>query len=1190
MKTQPCPQSITRALRRVAIALSAGTIVLAQTARAQIIAYWDFNDASNPTQVVDKVNGHVGLLTNNPTFTASGGGFSGQPGDRALNFGNNGANRAIRCTDVADALNAAAALDQVTVTFWQRWNTTPVNSSTFWFYSTSSSSNQRGMQGHCPYGSGGIIYFDTAGCCAVPSQRLNGTPAGMTWLQWHCFAFVKNGPTKEVWIDGRVVLQNTGANPLPTDFFAAVIGLGAGVNNIQALLDDFTIWQGALSSNAVYALSVGIAPDKVLEGVEDTDGDSLLNWWEDKYGLNKNDPNDAALDSDNDGLINLDEAQKGTNPRLPDTDGDGLRDGVETGTGIWVDAQDTGTDPLKPDTDGDGLRDGAETNTGTFVDVNNAGTDPNNKDTDADGYMDWAEAVVGGNPIDPGSLPSLGAGAKILAYWDFNDASIPTQAVDRVHGSTGDYINGVQYSSDAGGFTGKAGDRAVNFGTDAAQRRVRSRNVAPYLQVAGVGDQMSIAFWQRWSVPPVGNSIFWIVSPSSSGTARGLQTHNPNGTGQPIYFDTAGCCTAGSQRLQGPPPAGINWLQWHHFVFLKDGGTKQIWIDGQLFLEGTGAAPLPNDFTDLYLGASYDLFAAQFRGWLDDVAIYGSALTQEQIEALAYGLSPLDVELATGDADNDGMPDWWEDLSGLNKNDPNDAALDADNDSSPNLEEFQRKTQPRNRDTDGDGLRDGAESGTGVWTDPDDTGTDPLKPDTDNDGLSDGVETNTGTYVNATNTGTNPLLADTDADQYADGIELLLGSSPVDVNLTPIVPGQPNLLALWDFNDARVATQAVDRIHGFVGGFEGLAAYSADQAGRSSGIGDRALNLGTEGTNFVRVAIGQWLSAAGVPDTITISFWQKWVTPIASIFTFYGVSPTSLDNFRGLSAHTPWGDGVIYWDTGGSTAGSTRISANINTIVNFVPDYVDANTFFVNNWRHFAFVRNGTTKQIWIDGWPFLEGQNSTALAKDFTELFIGNNLFGNGGFRGLMDDFAVYGSALAPIDIQALAQGASPLDFMVPPPRPTITAPPIGQTVSPGANVTFSVTAEGEDPLRYQWKRNGQDLAGQTNRTLTLNNVQAADAGDYVVNVSNPGGGTFSTPATLVVLGPPVLGITLVGTNVVLSFGTAEGAGYTLHAADSLNPPINWAPASGEVVVNGNLTTITLPRTPGNRFFILKQ
>jgi uncharacterized repeat protein (TIGR01451 family) len=61
----------------------------------------------------------------------------------------------------------------------------------------------------------------------------------------------------------------------------------------------------------------------------DSDGDGLPDAWELTFGLNPNDPSDAALDGDNDGLTNLEEYQAGTNPLNPDSDGDGYTDGQE---------------------------------------------------------------------------------------------------------------------------------------------------------------------------------------------------------------------------------------------------------------------------------------------------------------------------------------------------------------------------------------------------------------------------------------------------------------------------------------------------------------------------------------------------------------------------------------------------------------------------------------------------------------------------------------------------------------------------------------------------------------------------------------------------------------------------------------------------------------------------------------------
>ncbi len=52
-----------------------------------------------------------------------------------------------------------------------------------------------------------------------------------------------------------------------------------------------------------------------------------------------------------------------------DDDNDGLLDTVETNTGVFNSAADTGTDPLNPDTDGDGVDDGVEVANGTDPNV-----------------------------------------------------------------------------------------------------------------------------------------------------------------------------------------------------------------------------------------------------------------------------------------------------------------------------------------------------------------------------------------------------------------------------------------------------------------------------------------------------------------------------------------------------------------------------------------------------------------------------------------------------------------------------------------------------------------------------------------------------------------------------------------------------------------------------------------------------
>ena len=91
----------------------------------------------------------------------------------------------------------------------------------------------------------------------------------------------------------------------------------------------------------------------------------------------------------------------------------------------------------------------------------------------------------------------------------------------------------------------------------------------------------------------------------------------------------------------------------------------------------------------------------------------------------------------------------------------------------------------------------------------------------------------------------------------------------------------------------------------------------------------------------------------------------------------------------------------------------------------------------------------------------------------------------------------------------------------------PVITTQPAAQSVLTGQTASFSVVATGTEPLAYQWKKNGTNIAGATTNTYTTPATSIADIGAalvYSVVVTNSAGTVTSNNASLAVLEAPAI------------------------------------------------------------------
>lgn len=182
----------------------------------------------------------------------------------------------------------------------------------------------------------------------------------------------------------------------------------------------------------------------------------------------------------------------------------------------------------------------------------------------------------------------------------------------------------------------------------------------------------------------------------------------------------------------------------------------------------------------------------------------------------------------------------------------------------------------------------------------------------------------------------------------------------------------------------------------------------------------------------------------------------------------------------------------------------------------------------------FTVAASGSTPlnyQWTFEGLPIYSGTNSS--------LFIPNPQSTNEGYYRVIV-FNAAGSITS-----------SPALLRVLPAGPTILGGPNSLTMSAGSNAAFTVTASGSSPMGFQWFHDGSPVPTATNSQFVIANVQATNAGNYQVVVSNLLGTATSTNAYLNVLAakpvftlqPYVPNLLPLGTNYtlqVLAVGTA--------------------------------------------------
>jgi outer membrane protein OmpA-like peptidoglycan-associated protein len=439
----------------------------------------------------------------------------------------------------------------------------------------------------------------------------------------------------------------------------------------------------------------------------------------------------AVCDTDNDGVVDGEEIVNGTDPNDPDTDGDGIPDGVEN-----------------MDNDGDGINDGADTDSDNdgIPDVDEAGDNPAVPvDSDNDGRADYADSDADNDGIPDsveGDGDTDGDGIPDYLDRDSDDDGIPDTVEDGIAVGADTDNDGIDDGYDID--SSLMGTDANGDGVDDAIAPLDTDGdgASDYLDIDADNDGIPDTVEADLDVLADGdsdqiNDVFDVdatmgMDGDADGVDDAIAPTDTDGDGVPDYLD-----------LDSDNDSLLD---------VREAGGTDVFGDGIIDdpANNEGSIPVPpdadgdgigdwrevdsnNDGSNDNVGTLFEPLDADGDGVVDDD-------TDSDGDGIADGVDRLDGFGTISDSDMDGIPDQVEgdtdtDGDGL----PN--RLDTDSDGDGVLDEDESGVDPDNPvDTDGDGMDDYVDTDSDNDGIPDDVDT----GDKDNDGIPDRIDADEG--------------------------------------------------------------------------------------------------------------------------------------------------------------------------------------------------------------------------------------------------------------------------------------------------------------------------------------------------------------------------------------------------------------------------------------------------------------
>lgn len=127
-------------------------------------------------------------------------------------------------------------------------------------------------------------------------------------------------------------------------------------------------------------------------------------------------------------------------------------------------------------------------------------------------------------------------------------------------------------------------------------------------------------------------------------------------------------------------------------------------------------------------------------------------------------------------------------------------------------------------------------------------------------------------------------------------------------------------------------------------------------------------------------------------------------------------------------------------------------------------------------------------------------------------------------------------------------------------PQPPVVTTQPVNQSVTEGGTASFSVAANGSQPLAFQWQRNGVNVQGATSSMYTISQVSGSDSGSvYRALVSNAAGSVMSNEARLDVFPVQAVAPSITAQPVDQTVTVGQTATFSVTATGTLPLSYQW-------------------------------